>query len=202
MSTQPTANDPREANDHPTISELEAGLDHIRASPADAGPVEMLTCRPRPGERAVVESARLEPDEGFVGDNWRARGSRRTEDGSAHPGMQLTLMNTRVVAAVARSRARWALAGDQIYVDLDLSAKNVPPGTRLSIGTATVEVSEVPHTGCKKFVQRFGVDAMKFVNSATGRGLSLRGINAIVIEAGEVSVGDRVRKIASPGSPA
>ena len=118
-----------------------------------------------------------------------------TVDGSPHPEMQINVMNVRVTALVAQQPDRWALAGDQLYVDLDLSAANLPPGTRLALGSAIIEVSAEPHTGCGQFVQRFGVDAQKFVNSPIGRQMNLRGINAKVVQSGIVCVGDIVRKV-------
>ncbi|MBX2996887.1 MAG: hypothetical protein KF893_00140 [Caldilineaceae bacterium] len=132
---------------------------------------------------------------GLVGDNWKARGSSSTDDGSAHPEMQLNLMNARAAALVAQDKSRWPLAGDQLFVDLDLSEKNVPPGTRLAIGSAILEVTPIPHNGCKKFVARFGMDAMKFVNSPVGKDLHLRGINAKVVQPGVIRTGDIVKKI-------
>jgi len=178
-----------------TAAELETGLAHIQRSPADAGPLQMIVRRPAKGEREVLDEGELDLTAGLVGDNWSTRGSSRTPDGAAHPGMQLNIMNARVVALVAQDKGRWALAGDQLYVDMDLSAENLPPGTRLSLGDAIIEVTEQPHTGCKKFVLRFGVDAMKFVNSPTGRLLHLRGINARVVQPGTIRVGDVVRKL-------
>ena len=173
-----------------TTDQLEAGLVEIRSSPADQGVLELIVRRPATGQRELVEEARLDLEEGLVGDNWRSRGSGATEDGSAHPEMQLNIMNARVAALVAQDRDRWPLAGDQLYLDLDLSTDNLPPGTRLALGTAVIEVTAIPHTGCKKFVERFGLDAMKFVNSGVGRELNLRGINARVVEAGMIRVGD------------
>ncbi|MGB5487157.1 MAG: hypothetical protein WBN06_07195, partial [Lysobacterales bacterium] len=137
----------------------------------------------------------LDPAHGLVGDNWLKRGSRATDDGSAHPEMQLNIMNSRVIALVAQHPERWALAGDQLFIDMDLSPENLPPGTKLSIGSAVIEVTSPPHTGCKKFVARFGLDAMIFVNSGTGKQLNLRGINAKVIQAGTVRTNDVVEKI-------
>jgi MOSC domain-containing protein YiiM len=109
--------------------------------------------------------------------------------------MQLNLINARLIALLAQDKARWPLAGDQLYVDLDLSEENLPPGTRLTIGAAVIEVTDQPHTGCKKFAARFGADAVKFVNSPEGKALHLRGINAKVVQGGTIRAGDTVRKI-------
>jgi MOSC domain-containing protein YiiM len=173
---------------HLTRAELEAGLEAIRDSPKDNGVVELIVSRPRPSGREVLDHAQLDPGEGLKGDGWRTRVA------SPDPATQLTIMNARVIALVAQDRARWPLAGDQLYVDLDLAHDNLPPGTELEIGSAVVEVSAEPHLGCGKFVERFGVEAMKFVNSPLGRQLHLRGINARVVCAGAVRVGDRARK--------
>ena len=175
--------------------ELEAGLPDILASPRDDGVVSMIVRRPDTNRREVLDSGELDVAEGLVGDNWRTRGSRMTADGSAHPEMQLNIMNSRVVALVARSRERWALAGDQFYVDLDLSKENLPAGTRLAMGSAIIEVTAIPHLGCKKFTARFGLEAMKFVNSRRGKELCFRGINAKVVQPGRVSIGDTIRRL-------
>ena len=171
-----------------------AGLDEIRASPKEEGVLEMIVRRPRIEEREVLREAELDLREGLVGDNWSTRGSSRTPDGSSHPDMQLNIMSSRVIALVAREPRRWQLAGDQLFIDLDLSAANLPPGARLTLGSAIVEVTEQPHTGCKKFVERFGMDAMKLVNSPVGRELRLRGLNAKVVQPGTIRVNDLVRK--------
>ena len=180
---------------HPTTEELETGLDHVRAAPRDEGVLELIVRRPRAEEREVLAEGVLDLVEGLVGDNWRTRGSRMTPDRSAHPEMQLNVMSARAVALVSRERERWQLAGDQLYVDLDLSVENLPAGTRLAIGEAVIEVTALPHLGCKKFVARFGMDAMRFVNSELGRALRLRGLNAKVVEPGAVRPGDRVTKL-------
>jgi hypothetical protein len=176
-----------------STEELEAGLDEIAKSPKDDGVVEMIVRRPQVGEREILQEGELDPAEGLVGDSWKRRSSKRTADGTAHPDMQLNLMNSRVVALVSQDKSRWHLAGDQLYVDLDLSADNVPPGTRLAIGTAVIEVTAQPHTGCSKFVERFGLDATKFVNSRED--LHLRGINARVVQPGVLRVGDTISKL-------
>lgn len=180
---------------HLTTAELEAGLDEIRRSPKDAGRLELIVRRPSEDEREVLEEAELDTSDGLVGDTWKERGSSRTPDGSPHPDMQLNIINARAIALVAQDRERWQLAGDQLYLDLDLSRENLPAGTRLAIGDALIEVTPQPHTGCKKFVSRFGLEAMKFVNSGVGRELNLRGINARVIRSGVIRVGDVARKI-------
>ena len=179
---------------HLTATELEAGLPHILDSPKDGGALEMIVRRPRTDEREVLEQGELDLIEGLVGDNWRTKGSSKTADGSSHPEMQLNIMNARVVALVAEERESWPLAGDQLYLDLDLSSENLPPGTRLALGEAVIEVTPMPHTGCKKFLARFGQDALLFVNSGEGKKLHLRGINARVVQAGKIQVGDRAKK--------
>jgi hypothetical protein len=178
-----------------TMAELEAGLDEIRQSPQEEGVLAMIVRRPRTGEREVLTDGELTLKEGLKGDNWSTRGSAQTRDGAAHPEMQLNIMNSRVIALIAQQKERWQLAGDQLFIDLDLSAESLPPGSRLAIGTAVIEVTAVPHTGCQKFVERYGADAMKFVNSKVGRQLNLRGINAKVVQAGVIRVGDKVKKI-------
>jgi MOSC domain-containing protein YiiM len=180
---------------HLSMDELETGLDYIRQSPKDEGVLELIARRPRDDERETLETGQLDLQSGLEGDNWITRGSKRTPDGTSHPDMQITLMNSRAIALIAGGKDRWPLAGDQLYVDLDLSAENLPVGTRLAIGMAVVEVSAQPHTGCAKFVARFGLDAQKFVNSPEGKQLHLRGINAKVIQSGTIQVGDLVRKI-------
>ncbi|HEX7174842.1 MAG TPA: MOSC domain-containing protein [Pyrinomonadaceae bacterium] len=177
------------------MAELEAGLSEIRLSPSDEGVLELIVRRPREDAREILEEGELHTEVGLVGDSWSARGSSRTPDGSPHPDTQLNVMNSRAVALVARDKGRWPLAGDQLYIDLDLSDENLPAGTRLALGSAVIEVTAQPHTGCKKFVARFGLDAMKFVNSTVGKQLHLRGINARVVQPGVIRVGDVVRKI-------
>jgi hypothetical protein len=181
---------------HVAAVELWEGLDEIRRAPRDHGRVELIVRRPAELEREVLTEAMLDVTEGLVGDTWRRRGSRRTPDQSAHPKMQLTVMNARAAALVAVDDDRWKLAGDQLYVDLDLSEANLPPGTRLEVGTAVIEITDEPHLGCKKFRERFGEDALRFVNSTVGRELRLRGVNSRVVGAGRVGLGDTVRKLA------
>jgi hypothetical protein len=184
---------------HRTTAELEAGLEAVRRAPRDAGVLELVVRRPGVGAREIVAEGTLDPARGLLGDNWESRPSPRTPDGSPHPDMQVNVMGARTAELLAGPRDRWALAGDQLYVDLDLSEDNVPPGTRLAIGDALLEVTPQPHTGCAKFRDRFGADALKLVNSPEGRRLHLRGINARVVRGGTVRPGNEVRRIAAEG---
>ena len=180
---------------HLTMQELEAGLDHIRQSPKDDGTLEMIVRRPQVNEREKLDEGTLDLTEGLLGDNWKSRGSTRMEDGSAHPEMQLNIMNARAIALLAQDKNRWQLAGDELFIDIDLSDENLPAGTRLALGEAVIEVTVEPHNGCKKFAERFGQDAVIFVNSPEGKKLHLRGINAKVIQGGKIRVGDKARKL-------
>lgn len=180
---------------HRTTAEMEAALDDIRRAPADVGLVDLVVRRPTVGGREVLDEGTLDLSEGLVGDNWRSRGSSRTPDGAADPLAQLNVISARLSAFVAIDPDRRALAGDQLHLDLDLSQANLPAGTRLAVGSAVIEVTAKPHLGCAKFVDRFGRDAMRFVNSPVGRELRLRGLNARVVVAGTVRPGDEVRKL-------
>jgi hypothetical protein len=175
-----------------TREQLAAGLEEVRRAPANVGRVELIVRRPVEDQREVLDEAEIDLAEGVVGDTWRTRGSSSRRDGSANTKTQVTLMNARAARLVAGPQDRWALAGDQLYVDLDLSVDNLPPGTRLAIGAAELEVSDLPHRGCSKFSARFGLEALRFVNSPDGRRLNLRGINTRVTRAGVVRIGDPV----------
>lgn len=175
-----------------TTAELESLLEGILGAPNDGGPIEMIVRRPGENEREVVKSAELTPDGGLVGDDWI---NRVDDNGEPHHAAQLTLMNARVAGAVAVTRERWPLAGDQIYVDMDISETNLPPGSRIRIGEAVVEISRVPHTGCAKFAGRFGSEALRFANVGPGRENRFRGVNAFVVEGGTFAVGDKITKL-------
>jgi MOSC domain-containing protein YiiM len=179
------------------LTRLEESLDHIRGAPADGGTVELIARRPAVDEREVLTEARLDVSDGLEGDTWFVRGSRQIPDGGPNPETQLTLMSARAAAAIAGEHQHWPLAGDQLYVDLDLSQTNLPLGSRVQIGSAVIQFSEAPHTGCAKFSARFGVDALRFVNSPTGRKLRLRGANCRVVVGGTVRPGDTIRKVPS-----
>jgi hypothetical protein len=180
---------------HLTLTELEAGLAQIAQSPKDSGRLELIVRRPAIDEREVLAEGELDLVEGLLGDTWKLRPSSHMPDRRPHPEMQINVMNARAAALIAGPRERWPLAGDQLYIDLDLTPGNLAPGTRLAIGTAIIEVTAPPHTGCGKFVARFGVDAQKFVNSPTGRAFNLRGINARVVVPGKIRVGDVVQRV-------
>jgi MOSC domain-containing protein YiiM len=178
-----------------SMDELEKGLDLIRQSPRDAGVLAMIVRRPEKGQREVLDEGALNSAEGLVGDNWRLRPIPVAKDDPAYADNQVTVMNARLIDLVAQTKERWPLAGDQLYVDLDLSEDNLPPGTRLAVGAAVIEVTALPHTGCKLFLARFGLDALTFVNSTTGKPLRLRGLNAKVVQPGVIRTGNVVRKL-------
>jgi hypothetical protein len=179
---------------HLTVEELEAGLPQVARSPKDNGELKLIVRRPVTGQREVLEKGELDLIVGLIGDNWKTRGSRHMPDGSANPNSQITIMNSRVIALLAPEEQRWPLAGDQLYVDFDLSASNIPPGTQLAIGSAVVEVTAQPHAGCKKFAERFGVEAVEYINAPEQKEMQLRGINSKVVQPGTIRVGDSVRK--------
>ena len=192
---RPTAGTPPVT--HRTPEELEDFIPQLLAAPQDVGTLELVVCRPDLGQREVLDEGELDLVVGLVGDSWMQRGSRKTSDGGPHPEMQLNVMSARMVSFLAGDPERRPLAGDQLYLDLDLSQDNLPVGTRLTIGDpavrgAVIEVTAPPHTGCAKFIERFGAEAMRFVNGSVGRPLRLRGLNARVVEPGRVRPGDRV----------
>ncbi|HAV64179.1 MAG TPA: MOSC domain-containing protein [Verrucomicrobiales bacterium] len=177
-----------------TLAELNARLDHVRQAPTDGGALVQIVRRPVVGERELLEEAELKAATGLVGDRWAQSCSRRLESGELNPDSQITIMGVRVLELLTDDRDRWPLAGDNLLVDLDLRAGNLPAGQRLRIGTVLLEITAHPHLGCAKFRQRFGADALKFVNSPAGHELRLRGVHGRVIEAGRLRVGDRIEK--------
>jgi hypothetical protein len=177
---------------HRTRPELDAGLEHVLSAPCDVGEVTLVVRRPAEGSREILEVGELTLADGLVGDGWSTRSSRRTPDGSPHPDMQLNLVGSRVMALLADTPERRALAGDQLHVDLDLHEDRLPPGSRLRLGTAEIEVTAEPHRGCRKFASRFGTPAWQWVNDASNRPLRLRGLNARVVVPGRVRAGDAV----------
>jgi MOSC domain-containing protein YiiM len=180
---------------HFSETELKARLPDVLQSPANNGILVQIVARPDKELRELRERSEVTPQDGLPGDRWARYCTRKLPDGSLNPDTQLTLMNSRAVAMVAGEKERWALAGDNLLVDLDLSESNLPAGQRLKLGGAILEITAQPHTGCAKFSSRFGVDALKFVNSLEGKKLRLRGIHACVIEAGMIAAGDRIEKL-------
>ena len=192
-------NDAEGVVDHPTKEQLEAGLGHVLQSPKDSGPLVKLVRRPDVNRREVVSEGELDVDLGLSGDNWKVKGNPTTPDGEADPVAQITVMNARFLSLIAQSEERWELSGDQLLIDLDLSIENLPPGTRLRVGSAVIEISKKPHTGCAKFAARFGQDALRFVSTPEGRALRLRGANAKVVQSGAIRVGDEAVKLPPAG---
>jgi len=175
--------------------DLADGLAAICKSPTDRGTLELIVARPVEGERFCPERAELTPEDGLVGDRWRKTSWVKLPDGSPDPVVQITLMNARCISLIAGERDQWAIAGDNLFVDLDLSKENLPPGTRLKVGQCIVEITRKPHNGCSKFKRRFGAAALKFVNSKEGKSFRLRGVHARVIVGGMIAVGDRLEKV-------
>jgi|TARA_B110000438_G_scaffold275420_1_gene296383 hypothetical protein len=175
--------------EHRTTDELTAGLERVRSSPTDNGTLDLIVRRPDMDAREVLAEGELDINEGLVGDNWNRK---LTSMGAPHPDMQLTLINSWLLALVCPDPARRPLAGDQLVVDLSLAPEDLPVWSRLRIGEAVIEVTDQPHTGCAKFTQRFGLDAHRFVNSKLGKALNLRGVNARVVVPGIIRKGDRI----------
>ncbi len=180
---------------HRTMAELEAGLEGILGAPKDAGRLDAIVARPAKGERRALDSAGLSLAGGLEGDHWALGCWKSTEDGKPHPDVQICIMNARSIALIAGARENWLPAGDNLYLDLDLSPDNLPPGTRLALGTAELEITDTPHNGCAQFIARFGRDACVFVNTGTGKAHRLRGVYARVVRDGHMAVGDRAMKV-------
>jgi hypothetical protein len=172
-----------------SAADYESRLDYIRAAPQDWGTVAMIVRRPAVGEREVLLEGELDTTVGLIGDSW----SQRVK---VDPDAQLNVMSARAVEVLAPDDVeKRALAGDQLFLDIDLTDENLPIGSRLQIGAAVIEITPKPHTGCAKFAARFGPEATRFVNTGEGKRLHLRGVCAKVITGGIVRVGDPITKI-------
>lgn len=181
---------------HLTLAELERGLPEILDSPKDKGRLDGIVIRPDRGERQELGVCEVSLKSGVHGDHWAKGCWKSTDDGDPHPDVQICIMNSRCIALIAQDRTNWAPAGDNLFIDMDLSPDNLPPGQRLSLGTAVIEITDTPHNGCQKFIERYGRDACFFVNSRLGKGYRLRGVYARVIRDGGIAVGDDVMKVA------
>jgi MOSC domain-containing protein YiiM len=180
---------------HLSNKEIEAGLSHVLASPKDQGELKAIVVRPEVNQRERLAAARLSPEGGVEGDRWATSTTLRRADGSPDPRTQVSLMNARILQLIANADDRMALAGDNLIVDLDLSEGNLSVGQKLAIGEVTLQITDVPHTGCDKFADRFGTDAVRYVNAPATKPLHLRGLYAQVLTAGTLRVGQVVRKV-------
>ena len=180
---------------HLAREELQVGLSHILRSPKDDGVLEAIVIRPVPGTRQDLQSCEISLENGTHGDHWAKDCWMTTEGGKPDPDVQICIMNSRCIALIAQKRERWPLAGDNLFIDLDLRPENLPPGQRLRIGSAVIEITAVDHNGCASFAEHYGSSAVVFVNARKGRSLRLRGVYATVVADGRVTVGDRVVKV-------
>jgi MOSC domain-containing protein YiiM len=153
--------------------------------PRDRGTLRLICVRTAPGQHACPDRVRVSEERGLDGDRWSARPD-------ANRQAQVTLMSVRAAELVAGDFAPVHEAGDNFLVDLDISEEALPTGARLRIGGVVLEISAKPHTGCNKFRDRFGVDALRWVNEEEGRRLRLRGVNACVVQGGEVALHDSI----------
>lgn len=176
---------------------LDDHLPHLRAAPAEVGRLDLVVRRPAVDEREVLEEGALSEDGGLHGDNWLDRSTSHAIEAGRHLEAQINVMSARMASFLAFGDTdRQALAGDQLFVDLDISHANLPTGTQLAIGEdAVIEVTKKPHNGCAKFRARYGQDALDFVNSENGRAMRLRGFNARVVTGGTVRPGDKVARL-------
>jgi MOSC domain-containing protein YiiM len=180
---------------HLSALELEPGLADVLESPADNGRLESIFVRPAPNERRALTAAQLSPDRGIDGDRWVHDGSHASKGGAPNPRSQVSLMNSRYLRTIAGEEDAMCLAGDNLVVDFDLSEANLPAGSQLAIGDVVIiEITDLSHTGCGKFQNRYGKEVREFTNNERGKSLHLRGRYARIVTGGAINVGDAVRK--------
>ncbi len=180
---------------HLDKQELAAGLPEILKSPKDRGPIESITVRPASEQRRTVNSVAISLAGGVEGDHWAQGCWKSTDAGKPHPDVQICMMNSRCIDLIAGDKDNWAPAGDNLFIDMDLTPENLPPGTRIAMGTAILEITDTAHKGCAKFIERYGRDACVFVNVGDGDRYKLRGIYGRVVQDGVLSVGDLATKV-------
>jgi hypothetical protein len=174
-----------------SLAHLERALRELAPAPADEGRISLIVRRVAGGRREIMDRIAVSADAGVPGDAWSRRGQR-------DPEMQIAVMQTSVAGLIANGQPL-TLFGDNLVMDLDLSAANLPAGTRLRVGSALLQVTPFPHNGCKKFHARFGPDALRFVSMKELRHRNLRGIYMRVVEPGDVRPGDAVEVLARAG---
>lgn len=178
-----------------SLNSLNDSFSDILDSPITNGTIELIVCRPKTNARKILTEAELTIEEGLVGDCWKNKRNFMRKDGLPDVEVQLTLMNSRCINAIAGSKEFWPLAGDQLFVDLNLCKTVLQPKQQLKINDAIIEITDVPHLGCSKFSKRFGSDALKFVNSKNGKLHNLRGVNAKIIQPGVIKTGAIIERI-------
>ena len=175
---------------HCSLAELERQFTNLPLLPRDSGRLALIVCRRAPGVHEALDHVHLKVEEGVPGDEWNRRTPR-------NPDAQLTAMR-RDIAELLGCGQPLTTSGENLIVELEISAANLPVGTRLSVGEAVVEVTPKPHNGCQKFARRFGEDALRFVQASATRHHNLRGIYWKVIVAGEARRGAQVEVLSRP----
>jgi MOSC domain-containing protein YiiM len=179
-----------DADRHLSLDALEDGLAALPPPPRDRGRVTLIVRRRADGVRETPARVELTRERGVPGDRWQ----RLQPDA---PQMQLAVMQQDLAELIANGQPL-SLFGDNLFVDLDLSAANLPFGSQIRVGSAIVEMTPEPHDGCHKFAGRFGNDALRFVATKATRAENRRGVYWTTIEAGEVAVGDELRVLSRP----